>query len=146
MRKIFIEYLKSIGITTGALQKRVETIYECCKELCSNEITDIFITDYIKEDGSREYENLWFFSDKYCMEAKQFITTDNFDITPINKKIYYFNIKKQNYDFKKATEKSRLSLITVFNTQVSGVFKAAKDNCDYLKEIILKYIVPNLME
>ncbi|GAI51330.1 unnamed protein product, partial [marine sediment metagenome] len=133
MREEFIKYLESIGITK-ALRERIETIYECCKELCSNEITGIFITDYIKQDGSREYENLWFFSDKNCMEAKQFITTDDFDITPIKKRINYWTIQKQNYDFKKATEKSRLFLRVKFDAEMAGEFKAAKENCDYLKE------------
>lgn len=145
MREEFIKYLESMGITR-ALRERIETIYECCKEICSNEITGIFITDYIKEDGSREYESLWFFSDKYCMEAKQFITTDDFDITPIKKRINYCTIQKQNYDFKKATEKSKLFLRVKFDAEMAGVFKATKENCDYLKEIILKYIKINLKE
>lgn len=145
MKEEFIKYLESIGITQS-IQGRIESIYECCKTLCSNEITGIFITDYIKEDGSREYENLWFFSDKYCLEAKQFITTENFDITPIKKRINYFSIKKQHYDFKKATQNSRLFLTIEFGFNLTGELKAAKENCDYLKEIILKYIKINLNE
>ena len=145
MKKEFIEYLKSIGITT-ALRERIETIYEYYKEICSDEITDIFITEYIKEDESREYENLWFFSDKYFMEAKQFITKDDFDIASIEKSIIYWKIEKKDYDFKKATEKSRLFLSAVLNNVVDGDFKASKENCDYLKEIILKYIKVNMKE
>ena len=75
MRAEFIKYMESVGITK-VLRERIETIYECCKVLCVNEITGIFITDYIKQDGTREYESLWFFSDKNCMEAKQFIPPD----------------------------------------------------------------------
>ena len=145
MRKEFIKYLESIGITK-ALQERIETIYECCKELCSNELNDIFVTDYLQEDGTREYENLWFFSDKYCMEAKNFITVDDFDISPIKKRINYWTIQKQNYDFKKATGKSYLYLRVSCDVKVQLILKAANNNCDYLKEIILKYVVPNLKE
>jgi hypothetical protein len=96
MREEFIKYLESIGITK-ALQERIETIYECCKELCPDEIMGIFITDYIKEDGSREYENLWFFSEKNCMEAKQFITQDDYDIIRIKKRVNCLNIQKQDF-------------------------------------------------
>ena len=145
MREEFIKYLESISITK-ALRERIETIYEFCKRICSDEIIDIFITDYIKEDESREYENLWFFSEKNCMEAKQFITKDDFDITPIRKRVDYWNIQKQDYDFKKATEKSRLFLRVGLGTVTHGEFKAAKENCDCLKEIIFKYVVPNLKE
>ena len=145
MKEEFIKYLESIDITKS-LQGRIERIYECYKKLCSNEITGIFITDYIKEDGLREYENLWFFSEKYCMEAKQFISTDNFDITPIKKRINYLNIEKKYYDFKKATDKSRLFLRIGLGFEITGELKAAKENCDYLKKIILKYIKINLNE
>jgi hypothetical protein len=146
MRKEFIKYLVSIGIITRALRERIETIHEYCKELCSNEITDIFITDYIKEDGLREYENLWFFSEKYCMEAKNFRAVEDLDIIPIKKRITYWNIKMHNYDFKKATNTSRLFLSIMFDVDMSGDFKAAKENCDYLKEIIFKYVMKNLKE
>lgn len=145
MKKEFIRYLESIDIT-NALRERIETIYKFYQEIYPDEITDIFIADYIKEDGLREYESLWFFSKKNCMEAKQFITKEDFDVAPIKKRIYYWTIQKQNYDFKKATEKSRLYLRFELDTGVTCGVKAAKENCDYLRKIILKYIVPNLKE
>jgi len=145
MREEFTKYLESIGITK-ALCERIETIYKFYQERCPDEITGIFITDYMKEDGSREYENLWFFSEKFVMEAKQFITKDDFDLTPIKKRVFYWKMQKQDYDLKKATEKSRLYLEFSLDTGIRGVFKAAKENCDYLREIILKYVAPNLKE
>lgn len=80
------------------------------------------------------------------MEAKQFIKKDDFDITPIKNRILYWRIEKQDYDFKKATEKSRLYLEFTLDTGISGEFKASKENCDYLRDIILKYVLPNLKE
>jgi hypothetical protein len=145
MREEFTKYLNVIGITK-VLFERIEMIYKFYQERCPDEITSIFITDYIKEDESREYENLWFFSEKYCMEAKQFITEDNFDITPIKRRVCYWRIQKKNYDFKKATEKSRLYLEFKLDTGISGTFKASKENCDYLREIFIKYIALNLKE
>ncbi|MCH8011088.1 MAG: hypothetical protein IIA61_03930 [Candidatus Marinimicrobia bacterium] len=145
MREEFIKYLGSIDITK-ALREKIETIHKFFQEICPDEITGIFITDYMKEDGSREYENIWFFSKKYCMEAKQFITKDDFDITPTKKRVYYWTIQKQDYDFKKATEKSRLHLKFFLDTKIDCEFKSSKGNCDYLREIILKYIAPNLKE
>lgn len=145
MEKEFITYLKSIGITE-AIRKRIETIHEFYREICPDKITGIFVTNYMEEDGERMYENLWFFSENYCMEAKQFIAKDDFDITPIRSRIYYWTIRKQDYDFKKATEKSRLYLKFKLSTRIEGEFKASKENCDYLREIFLKYVVPNLVE
>ena len=145
MREEFITYLESIRLT-GAPHKRIETIYEFYRETCPDEITGIFVTEYTKKDGAREYENLWFFSEKYFMEAKQFITKDNFDISPIQKRVIYWTIQKRDYDFKKATPKSRLHLELELDTGIRGEFKAAEENCDHLRDIILKYVVPNLKE
>ena len=145
MKDEFKKYLEAIGITE-ILHRRIKTIYEFYEKICPNEITNIFVTDYITEDGTREYENLWFFSKKYVMEAKLFIQKDDFDITPIQNRIIYWTIQKQDYDFKKAIEKSRLYL--EFRLDTGGIceLKASKENCDYLRDIILKYVVPNLKE
>ena len=145
MREEFVKYTESIGITK-ALRERIEAIYQFYRKICPDEITSIFVTDYMKDDGSREYENLWFFSAKYYMEAKLFIAKDDFDITPIQKRINYLTIQKQDYDFEKATEKSRLHLTFRLDTEIIGELKAAKENCDHLKDIILKYVAPNLKE
>jgi hypothetical protein len=143
MKEEFTKYLISIGMTK-TFDTRVQTIYEYYKEICPDEITDIFVTEYIKEDASREYENLWFFSSKYCMEAKLFITKDDFDMTPISNQITYWKVEKQDYDFKRATDKSRLSLELAFEAAIRGHLKASRENCNHLKDIILKHVVPNM--
>lgn len=145
MKQKFVDYLESIDIKEGVLLDRIELIYEFYSELCPDEIVDIFVTDYIDSEGKREYENLWFFSDRYTMEAKGFaMGKDNFDITPIKDRVKYYGIQKQDYDFKEATDKSRLYLNIGWDTEVSGDFKAAKENCDALRDIIFKYVKPNL--
>lgn len=143
MKKEFKKYLKSIGIS-NTLKKRIEEIYNFYQKVCSEEITTIFVTDYIKKDGTREYENLWFFSKKYAMEAKRFIGEDDFDMMQTQNRIHYWKIKKNNYDFEKPEEKSRLHLHIGLIHDLSGNFKASKENCDYLKKIFLEYVIPNL--
>jgi hypothetical protein len=141
----FNKYLESLGVQEPLL-KRIWTIHEFYEKICPEGIKDIFVNEYIKGDETREYESLWFFSETYLMEAKQFITKDDFDITPFKNIINYVKFIKQNYDFEKAEEKSRLNLIIKMDTNVNGTLKASKGNCDYLKKIIEKYIVPNLMK
>ena len=145
MKKEFLIYLESVGITRP-IRERIKIIYEFYRKIFVEEIADIFVSEYLKKDGTREYENLWFFSEKFFMEAKQFITNDDFDITPIKSRIHYCNIQKQDYDFEKATEKSRLNMEIGMDTEIRGSLKASKENCDYLRDIIFKYVVPNLKE
>jgi hypothetical protein len=143
MKSEFVTYLESIGITKP-IQEKIEKVYEFYINICPEEISDIFVTDYIKEDGPREFDSIWFFSNNYIMEAKQFMSKDDFDISPIKGRIVYFSIQKQDYDFEKATEKSRLNLLFGMDTEVKARLKASKENCDFLHNISSKYILPNL--
>jgi len=138
-------YLEAIDMPE-IFRKRVFMIYEFYHKICPEEIKSVFVTDYLNEDGTRQYENLWFFSEKCIMEAKQFITKDDFDIMQIKKITSYMEIQKENYDFNKATEKSKISLFFGLKIAIQCQIKASKENCDYLKEIILKYFIPNLMK
>lgn len=139
----FIPYLKEVDIKTRALLKRIEFIYNLYGDMCPDDIEDIFVTDYIKADGTREYENLWFFSKNYCLEAKKFLTQLNLDITPIKNRITYWTVTAQEFDFKKASANSRLNLDFKTVQEIYGVFKSAKENCVYLQAIINKYVKTN---
>jgi hypothetical protein len=143
MNMEFVAYLKAIGMT-DILKQRVETIYDFYRKVCPEEIIDIFVTDFLNGDGGREYENLWFFSQSYTMEAKRFVSRDNFDMTPIRERIIYWSVEKQDYDFEKSTDKSKLHIQVNIDVDQIGDLKASKENCDYLKVIFQKYILSNL--
>ena len=137
------DYLDSLGLK-GDLVGRIEKIYEFYSEIISEEIKDIFVTEYLKEDGSREYVNLWLFSDNLVMEAHNFITDDVFDCVTIKNKIIRWDINKKDYNFQDTIEKSRFNLHIRFESGSAGEFKSTAENCSRLKEIFLNYIVPNL--
>lgn len=141
----FISYLKKVDITTRVLLKRIELIYTLCSDMCPDELEDIFVTDYIKKDGTREYENLWFFSKSHFLEAKKFMTTIDLDITPLKNNITYWTVSIHDFNFKKASTKSRLNLRFRWaeTTDLDASFKASGKNCEYLQSIINKYVKPN---
>ncbi len=145
MKEEFSAYLESIGIAKP-LQERIEQIYEFYSEFCPEEITRLFVTDYIKDDGSREYENLWFFTPSFCMEAKQFILKNSFDMDAISKRILNWEVQSRDYDFHQAGENSRLSLIFHLSDRRACQFKASKENCDYLKVLLQECVIPNMRD
>ena len=146
MKPEFLEYLKSIGITNDIYLSRIETIMKVHSELVQEEISDIYVDDYFKEDGTREYADISFFSQGFSFGAYNFLTEDNFSISIRIKKITHIYIKKKNYDFKKATASSRLTIDIFYEmTSANGTFKASQENCDALTRIFFKYIKPNVM-
>ena len=67
------EYLNRMGITTDILKDRVKLAYSVASQMCPEEIEEVFVSDYIKDDGTREYESVWFFSKGYCIEGRNFM-------------------------------------------------------------------------
>ena len=147
MKPEFEEYIRSVGAPT-ALQSRVAEIYEFYESICPEAITDIVVTDYIDNGQTRHYESLWFFSRQYSMEAHQFIEKDEFDIVPIEQAIAMIQFDKQDYDFKRATETSRINVTFRIGRGMGivGNLKGARENCDHIRDVVLKHLIPNLVK
>ncbi len=145
MKEKFVEYLKSIGLAEPLLT-RVETIHAFFDEICPDDIQDIFISERTYQE-KRKYESVWLFSMKYVMEAKKFTQdVDNFDILPITGRVEYCNIEKKKYDFDKATQESEALLKVKTDMGLYLNIRASQENCDRLKQIMEKYVLPNLKE
>ena len=144
MKPQFSEYLASIGIKDLFYQK-VEDVYAFYSEILDEDVLDVFVTEYIDGEGRREYENLWFFTATYAMEAKQFLTKDDFDFAPIKNRVLRWKIAKRDYDFKEATVKSRMHLYVALGNGIKCGFKASQENCDSLRDVFLNYFKPNVV-
>lgn len=146
MKDEFIKYLESIEMTEQAYIKRIENIIDIFTEIIKEDIEEIFVSDYIKEDGSRIYENIDLFTKRYNLGAEQFLDPhkDHFTISERKEIFTILTIKKTDYDLKTAQSKSRLSIEVRYNDKTMSVFKASKENCDFLKNIILKYFIHNM--
>ena len=145
MKQDWSAYLGSIGITSS-LKDRIEAVHSILKGFFVDEISDLFVEDYLTQDGTREYGSVWFFSAQLVSEVRQFSKSDDFDMTPIKNRIIYWTLKQQDYDFKKANEKSRLFVTFDMDTDVSGDLKATGANCDQLRKIFILHVVPNIQK
>ncbi len=143
MKNEWKTYLESIGIQEPFLERAKEVI-DFYQQIDPDQIEDIFVTEYFDKDGDRQYESLWLFSKTSVMEAKQFLTVDNFDWSPMENEVRYWCIKKEEYNFLEASNKSRMTLEFRISRPVGGIIKASQENCDYLKVLFLKYLIPNV--
>jgi hypothetical protein len=135
-------YCRLIGMT-NVLIGRTEYLHEFSSQLSSDILKDIFVSEYLNSDGVRVFENLWFFSATFVLEAHQFTTQDDVDVTPMAA-VQYLKVTKTAYDFVKPTKDSRLSVYVTFTSQVAGQLKASRENCDQLRIMVKKYFVPRL--
>jgi hypothetical protein len=143
MKNEFVDYLNAINMSE-TLQARVEAIYEIYEEIVPDEITGIFVTDYVTDEGLREFESLWFFSDRSALEAKSFVNKYDLDYTPLSA-INYWKLEAKQYDFGEATVESRLRLHFTIQPVVCNL-RASRENCDYLMQILKEFVVPNVAE
>jgi hypothetical protein len=80
------------------------------------------------------------------MEAKPFMLKDFFDLMPIMGGITHWQVEKSDYDFKTVRDTSRCHLKFYVENLASADFKASKENCNYLKQILMKYVFPSVVK
>src|SRR2546421_3552480 len=92
------KYVAAIG-GSEVMAQRAQQFLAWCKRLTPEDIEDVVITEYVKDDGSRVYETIWFFSDSFVLEAKQFLNAelDDIDIASFEK-LRYLNLQMHKYD------------------------------------------------
>jgi hypothetical protein len=133
MISIFSGYLDRANFVGVPMKMRIEQIYNDFKLICPEPITTMFVSEYMKDNNEMEYEGLWFFSPKFAMEAKNFMTKEDYDILKIRNSIVYCEIIKSNFDIKVAGSGGIAEL------------KATRNNCNYLFRIYRRNILPNLV-
>lgn len=143
-----MEYFETIGIREP-IQKRIEAIYGYFESLVPNEeIIDVFVNDIVQTDGTRTYEALRFYTEKRSFLASNFINADDFKIGAEGRVFEVVNLKSENYDFKRATAKSRLNITGHYSTMRlhgPGMYlHGSGENCDYLIKIYHKHVLPRL--
>ena len=140
------KYLKDIGITEP-FRKRIEDIHSHIQRIIPCKVKDIFISDYIREDGTHVYEDLDFYTDDYIITASSFVERLAIAIGCIKRHIVYISFQTRDYDFKKANEKSRLNITAEYDIYpLKARFRATGRNCDYLMEYVREYFIPNLRD
>jgi hypothetical protein len=141
MKTEFDQYLKKIGISE-LFYERSERVVEGVAKFMGEGILDIFVSDYIDNEGKRHYEDLLLFTENIIVEAKQFLTQDHYFINNVKEcPVTGIDFSAQEYDFERATTKSRISVRVFCGTFLNIPMKAAQENCDYLNAIFKKYFV-----
>ena len=142
MNERFESYLDSIGLSASILKECVERTYKYSSKLCPEKIEDLFVNDFIKEDKSREYSSLWFFSKCYLMEVRNFRNANEYDIdiARIADWLSYYRISFKDYDLVESSETSSMKVECSNSDGIGFVLQASRENCNKLTSIIETYL------
>ena len=84
-----------------------------------------------------------FFTNMLLVECKNFLSQDDFDITPYQNKISYCSIAPINFDFDTCTDQSSVRIHCRLGDMALNII-ATDVNCNEAFKIYQKYIVANL--
>jgi hypothetical protein len=137
-----LNYLRSLGMST-VLMKRANRASKALSKIWQEKITDLFATEYINEDGVRQFEHLYFFTPCQIIQVKNFASEDTFDADAVPA-LANLLIKRTDFDFEEANEKSRLNVRYGTATGCHAEFKASRENCMTLTRILRERLIPLL--
>jgi hypothetical protein len=142
----FTLYLQSLGMGSVFIES-IYRFYNCFLQIADEQATDLFVSEYVNDDGQRQFMGVCFFSDNFVYEVEDFVSdTPKMWIAKLTNNIAFIGLHAKNYDFKNATLASRLILDSSWlqGTTFGLTGKASGDNCTHLLEIVRKYLKPNL--
>ena len=138
----YVEYLRKIGLS-ATLIDRAKIGFDFYTKIANETIDDIFVCDSLTKDVEQRFTSVWFFNATHIMECHDFVTKQDFDMSPL-KKINHLSVLPVDYDFEIPLEESRLTINFSFADSVSGSLFGTKINCMYLQKIFTKYLLPNI--
>jgi hypothetical protein len=135
-------YLEAIG-ASEVVRTRVDQIEDIYRRNGATDFETIFISEYVKEDGTRELESLWFFNATVLGEAKQFLSDVDIDLASYEGRVSYYHVTALSFDFRLAVPESRLKVEMSLMPRLQVILKASGNNCDFLLALVRDRLVPN---
>lgn len=127
-----------------AVKTRIEEVIELNRLIYELDFDDIFVCELKNEEGARNYVSLWLFTKEFCIECKDFLSRNDFDITPIEKNITYCSIEHRDFNLIEGNEKSFVKIHFTFQANLSGTLISTEENCIWALYIHKKYLLPNI--
>ncbi len=107
-------------------------------------LRDLFVSESVDPDGTRQYGSVWLFFDTFICEAKNFLPDNDFDFSNVSRNaIVYWRVQAKDFDFDKSAEGSRIGFRIDFDNRVNCEMSATGKNCEYFMAVFRKYFRPD---
>ena len=128
------------------LLDRTKVVLARMIEFLPEEPQYFFVSEYRDAEGSRSYDSLWLLSENFMAESQQFVVTDQFDVTRVDRGLMRVFVSHEHFDLQDAMDSSRMSIDINFegSASITGTFRASGSNCGDLNVILRQYLRPLL--
>lgn len=147
MKAEFETYLKSLRATDVVLG-RAKKIFDLYGQLIDGfDAREIFASEDLNKEKKREWRSLFFFTDEYILEAKDFVSETNVDITYVIGSVDYMKMQFKDYEpGQPTTSESRFVVKGYLVSELDFEFRASEGNCERLWQICRNILMPNWAE
>ena len=144
MKNEFVEYLEFLGVTP-VVSERVAKVLEIYSQLFKKlDVREIFLSEDVNREKEREWRSLILFTDNYILEAKNFLSHTDLEITYVINSIDYMRMRFRDYEpGKPTTAESRFRVEGYFLSEIDFELNASDKNCDKLWGICQNVLMPN---
>ena len=128
--------------------KRAEKVFELYRQLIADfDATELFASEDLNQDRKREWRSLVVFTKEYMLEAKNFVSEIDLDVTYLFKSICYVRMRFKDYEPGQAvTAESRFRVEGYFISDIDFELRASEKNCEKLWQICRTVLLPNWEE
>lgn len=147
MNQSIVEYFKSIGMGK-VLIDRASAIHDQYVAITEGTVQDALVSEYVTEDGQRQYSTVLFFTSTDVYEVENFLSdTPTMWLAKLTNNLASLGLTPKEYDFTTASPASRLNLNCRWIQGTSFVLhvQASGNNCKQLLEVVRKYLMPNVV-
>lgn len=144
MNNEFENYCSSVGMGDSLKQQVSELHDQLRRFIPALAIEDIFIGEYVTNDGIRQYDTLHFFTSSNVFEIESFVSHPKIGIAKLGP--CYLEMSKEDFDLSTPAESSRLKVNVVWAAQGFMLnMQASGENCSMLLNVVQKYILPGVV-
>jgi len=146
MDKKFSDYYESLGMGKLLIEK-MSSFHNQFNILMNGQPSDVMVSEYVTEDGQKQYTTASMFTDDYVFEIEKFISdSPKIWVAKLHNNIAHIGMTAKEYDYSEPTAASRLIVECRWIKDANFILdiKASGDNCRHLQEKNKKYIKNNI--
>jgi hypothetical protein len=142
----FSQYLSGIGMGAAQIEQAQQAL-ATARGFLPDDPIHLFVSEYRDDEGVRNYESLWIFTETAISEATPFSGEGSFDLIRRDTGLDHVEVGHVDFDFETPVDASRLVVGVTFKrtgSNLSATLRASGSNCGDLGQILRDYLLTTM--